>query len=99
MVIQRKCLSTLMSLLLFVGLSFTSSGYARCPANDMGCTSENMGKKVKDRVERGKKEVWQARGASGKAKAVRAVVKDCTDCGQKVMSDAISGSSDTVIGK
>ncbi|MDO8373905.1 MAG: hypothetical protein Q7T39_18435 [Polaromonas sp.] len=64
----------------------------RCPANDMGCTQDNYEQKVKERVEQGKKDVQEASGPVNKVKAVGSTVKDCTDCGMKVIKDSISGA-------
>jgi hypothetical protein len=78
---------------LFSFLSSTSAMAAkRCPADDMGCTADNYEQKVKDRVAEGKKEVREASGPAAKARAAGRTVRDCTDCGMKVIKDSISGS-------
>lgn len=84
-------------LVIVVLLGFLSStstfAASRCPANDMGCTNDNYEQKVKDRVEEGKTEVREASGPVEKAKAAGRVVRDCTDCGMKVIKDSIEGNS------
>lgn len=68
----------------------TALAQKRCPANDMGCTSENMESKVKERIDQGKREVREA--APNPIKAAQAAgrtVRDCADCAKKVTSDSI----------
>lgn len=81
--------------IVLIGLCSGSVAVAakRCPANDMGCTSDNYEEKYKERIEKGKEDVRNASGPVEKAKAVGNTVKDCADCGMKVITDAISGGS------
>jgi len=71
----------------------TAMAASRCPANDMGCTNDNMGQKVTDRIEQGKKDVSNASGVVDKATEVGKTIRDCTDCGMKVMTDAVEGAA------
>lgn len=82
----------LVSVIVFGFLSSTTAFAARCPANDMGCTSDDYEQKIKDRIEEGKQDVREASGPVEKAKAVGRTVKDCTDCGMKVFKDSINGT-------
>jgi len=50
-------------------------------------------KKIKDRINQGKKDVWDAKGPINKAKAAGKMVQDCADCGTKVFTDPITGGS------
>jgi hypothetical protein len=63
---------------------------SRCPADNMGCTSENYEQKYKERIQQGKDEVRQSRGPVEAAKAVGRTVRDCADCGTKVITDSMS---------
>lgn len=84
----RLVIAILFALLLPVSAVATK----RCPADDMGCTQGNYEQKVKDRIEQGKKEVREARGPVKKANAAGRTVRDCADCGIKVIKDSIGGS-------
>lgn len=81
--------SLLFALALAV-LATPAMAQKRCPANDMGCTSDNMQKKVTDRIDQGKKEVREA--APNPIKAAQAAgrtARDCADCATKVAVDSI----------
>lgn len=79
--------------IVLIGLVSGSAAVAakRCPANDMGCTPDNYEEKYKERIEQGKEDVRNASGPVEKAKAVGNTIKDCADCGMKVIKDSISG--------
>lgn len=77
----------------FMVLGLSSVAEARCPADDMGCTKDDYEQKINDRIEQGKKEVWEARGVSKKVKAAGNTANDCADCATKVFTDSISGNS------
>ena len=88
-------MKTIASLLIvLIGLCVSSAAIAakRCPANDMGCTEDNYEQKYKERIDQGKQDVRKASGPVGKAKAVGNTIKDCADCGMKVITDSIKGS-------
>jgi|TARA_R100001244_G_scaffold6593_31_gene8339 hypothetical protein len=85
---QKSLTTCLLSLTILA--SAPVQAQSRCPADDMGCTKDNYADKVKDRVERGKREVWEADGVRDRVKAVGNTVKDCTDCATKVLTDSIS---------
>jgi hypothetical protein len=57
----------------------------------MGCTQHNFEQKVKERIEEGKRDVLEASGPRKKAEAAASTVRDCTDCGMKVIHDSIRG--------
>ena len=79
----------------FLILTASSSAYAgRCPADDMGCTKDNYQQKYEERVERGKQEVKDADSMRERVDAVKSTVKDCADCGMKVISDSIKGTDE-----
>ncbi|MGQ2980288.1 MAG: hypothetical protein ACT6Q9_11405 [Polaromonas sp.] len=82
----------LLFMVLGAGAVPAAMAAGRCPAGDMGCTQEDYEQKVKDRVEQGKKDVKEASGPIEKVKAVGNTVKDCADCGMKVIKDAIKGA-------
>lgn len=79
----------------FLILTTSSSAYAgRCPADDMGCTKDNYQQKYEERIEQGKQEVKNADNMIERIDAVKSTVKDCADCGMKVISDSIGGTSE-----
>lgn len=82
----------LLFMVLGAGAGPAVQAAGRCPANDMGCTQDNYEQKVKERIEQGKQDVKDASGPVEKVKAVGSTVKDCTDCGMKVIKDTISGA-------
>ncbi len=86
-----KITALIMALFCFLPSSYAIAE-GRCPANDMGCTKDDYEQKVKDRIDEGKKEVREASGPVEKAKAAGRTVRDCTDCGMKVITDSIEGS-------
>ncbi|RON68690.1 hypothetical protein [Pseudomonas fluorescens] len=79
----------------FLILAVSSSAHAgRCPADDMGCTKDNYQQKYEERIEKGKQEVKDADNMRERVDAVKSTVKDCADCGMKVISDSIGGTSE-----
>ena len=80
-------------LLSAIALFISSPVHARCPADDMGCTQDNYERKITERIEQGKRDVYDASGPRNKAKAVGSTINDCADCGMKVISDSIEGTS------
>lgn len=92
---MKKIIASVAIILPILCAGTTANAAKRCPANDMGCTEDNYEQKVKERVEQGKQDVSNASGPSNKAKAVGNTIRDCTDCGMKVLKDSISGTATT----
>ncbi|KRP74953.1 MULTISPECIES: hypothetical protein [Pseudomonas] len=83
------------TLAAFLILTASTSAHAdRCPADDMGCTKDNYQQKYDARIEQGKQEVKDAKNMRERVDAVKSTVEDCADCGMKVISDSVGGTSE-----
>lgn len=67
-------------------------GQERCPAGSSGCTIDNAGDRIGDRVREGVDAVSEADTARERAREAGDTVRDCVDCGM----DAIGGAFDRI---
>ncbi len=67
----------------------------RCPAGESGCTIENAGERIRERVNDGARSVIRNENPEGRAKEVGKTLKDCVKCGM----DAVKEGADRISGK
>jgi hypothetical protein len=71
------------------------SGASRCPAGSSGCTVDNAGERIQERVRQGARDVMNERGVGGRGREIKRTLRDCVDCG----TDAIREGVDRVSGR
>lgn len=65
----------------------------RCPAGESGCTVENSGERIRDRVNEGTRKVISGNTESGRVKEVGKTLRDCINCGMDAVRDGVDRSS------
>lgn len=62
----------------------------RCPANNTGCNSSNAFEKIRERVNKGARDVLKDTNREGRVKEVGETLKYCLDCGMDAARDGMS---------
>ena len=62
----------------------------------MGCDRYNYEQKIDNRIEQGKRDVYNADGFGNRVDAVKSTINDCADCGMKVLNDSINSSGSAI---
>ncbi|MCP1674588.1 hypothetical protein J2T57_001690 [Natronocella acetinitrilica] len=79
------------SLVLFLSsLGASSTAFARCPANQTGCTWSNAPDRISDRVNQGARDVVRNPNRSGRINELGNTVRDCINCGMDATRDGVN---------
>lgn len=67
----------------------------RCPAGSTGCTLENAGERIRERIDEGKQRVRDANNPISKGREAGRTVIDCARCGLDAVTSSGEGRSES----